>query len=137
MKIEIEPYTKIPNQFIDLMPDMGKAEFKVMVAIYRLTLGYHKSRARASITTLHKMTGLARQSILDGTKQAEERGLIEAVKGKGVTSWVVRVVDRSSVRVGYQNGKGSRPPSIKEKLKDNTNIKDKYTKGEFSDSVIH
>lgn len=97
-------YTQTPNDlFGELEPggevvpghmaEMGYAELKVVLAVCRLTFGYHRHRTRASITTLEKMTGLSRPAVVAGAAQAEARGLIERVQDGGVTQWIAYVED--------------------------------------------
>lgn len=130
-------YTQIPNDIFLLMEDMGKAELKVMLALCRLTFGFHKYRCRASLTTLQTMTGLSRPSVIQGAKQAADRGLIDKIDGRGVTEWVVKVVNQQLVKVVNQNSKGGKPPSVKKRNKKHVNDKDKYVEGDFSDFINH
>lgn len=132
----VEPnYTQIPNDIFLLMADMGKAELKVMLALCRLTFGFHRFRCRASLTVLQEMTGLSRASILIGADQAVERGLIDKIDGRGVTEWVVKVVNQQIVRVLNRSGKGSEPPSIKQKVKQSNDNRNKYISGKFGHLV--
>lgn len=134
----VEPnYTQVPNDIFLLMSDMGKAELKVMLALCRLTFGFHRFRCRASLSVLHDMTGLSRPSILIGANQAVERGLIDKIDGRGVTEWVVKVVNQEVVKVLNRSGKGSKPPSIKQKTKQPNDSIDKYIQGEFGSHVEH
>ncbi len=130
-------YTQVPNDIFLLMEDMGKAELKVMLALCRLTFGFHRYRCRASLTTLQTMTGLSRPSILKGAKEAEKRGLIDKISGRGVTEWVVKVVNQELVKAVNQSGKGSKPPSIKQNNKKQNNNRNKYTSGKHSEFVNH
>ncbi|MDR3572825.1 MAG: hypothetical protein P4L50_03105 [Anaerolineaceae bacterium] len=125
-------YTQMPNDLFDLMPEMGEAEFRVVVAICRLTFGFHLDEARKSLTGIQKMTGLSRQGVLDGAEEAEKRGLISRIQDGGVTIWkvnlsdeLVNVVDQASqpsrpevVNPVDQSGQHSRPPSNKENIKE-------------------
>jgi phage replication O-like protein O len=123
-------YTQIPNDFFALLPEMGEAELRVVLAICRLTFGYHKEQVRASLTKVMQMTGLSRQGVLDGAALAEQRGLLTRQQDGGVTLWVVNVVDQQNDQSVYlvdQTGQASRPPSIKENL----NKKIKETEKEF------
>lgn len=95
-------YTQTPNDLLgDLdaggdvapghMAEMGYAELKVVLAVCRLTFGYHRNKSRASITTLEKLTGLSRPAVVSGAMQAEKRGLIERIQDGGVTQWIAYV----------------------------------------------
>ncbi|UYN89922.1 MAG: replication protein [Anaerolineales bacterium] len=58
------------------MADMGEAELKVVLAVTRKTIGWHKTRDRLSFSQLMELTGLSRQGVSDGTAAAVERGVI-------------------------------------------------------------
>ena len=128
-------YTQVPNDIFLLMEGMGKAELKVMMALCRLTFGFHKYRCRASLTTLQTMTGLSRPSVLQGASEAVKRGLIEKIDGRGVTEWVVKVVNQQLVKAVNQSGSASKPPSIKKRIKKNNDNRNKYTDGEFAEFI--
>lgn len=125
-------YTQIPNDFFDMIPDMGEAEVKLMLVMCRNTFGYHRKKFRMSLTKLQKTTGLSRQGVINATESAEKRGLITKIKTDGVNEWVVNVVDQSTketfkvvnvvdqmVNVVDQTSQPDRPPSIKESFKEN------------------
>ena len=111
-------YTQVPNDLFDMMPEFGEALLKFLLAITRLTFGYHKDRTRASLTRLQKLTGLSRPSVVKAAKEAEELGLVKKIKDGGVNQWVVNVLnyqDGKLVKKLNQSGKVGLPPSIKEK----------------------
>jgi hypothetical protein len=56
-------FTKIPNEIIEAMPEMTPAQVALCVALCRLTYGWHRPAATASVSELARMTGLARPSI--------------------------------------------------------------------------
>ena len=118
-------YTQTPNDLFILMASMKEAELRVVLAICRLTFGFHRTKARASLTRLQKMTGLSRQGVINGAKAAEERGLITKISGKGVNEWIVNVVDQQLVNVLDHKSQRSRPPSIKQKYKQHNNNRNK------------
>lgn len=60
-------YTQVPNEFFDVMAkDLSEAELRVFLAIARKTFGWSKRRDKISLSQLEKMTGLSRQSVLEG-----------------------------------------------------------------------
>ncbi len=121
-------YTQIPNDLFDMLPELGEALTKFLLAICRLTFGYHRDRARASLTKLQKMTGLSRPSVVKAANQALELGLVEKIKDGGVNEWVVNVVNHQElglVKKLNQTSKEALPPSIKEKETNNNNILNK------------
>ena len=68
-------HTQIPNDLFDLhLPDLGHAELKILLAILRQTLGFHRRKQRISITKLQKATGLARSSVQAGCNSLAETG---------------------------------------------------------------
>lgn len=76
--IESPNYTQIPNIFIDeLMPDLGLAEMKVLIFIYRKTFGWHKKRDRISISQIEQGTKLGKQHICNAVKDLCEKKLIK------------------------------------------------------------
>jgi phage replication O-like protein O len=128
-------YTQTPNDLFDHhMPDMSDAELRVVLAIVRLTFGYHKKRARASITKLQDITGLSRPAVIRGANKAVERGLLIKIKTKRVNEWVVNFDDYQEtdskrklpeiVNESYQSSKQKLPPSIKENSKENSKEKE-------------
>ena len=120
---EAPNYTQVPNQLLGhwndagdyilgQMTDMGEAELKVALVLCRLTFGFHRDGAAASISWLEKATGMSRQGVLNGIGALIDRGLF--IKGKakdGRNLWVkvlggsqrgrpevVNVVDQTSQR---------------------------------------
>lgn len=96
-------FTQTPNDLLGhikkdeiqsgMMAEMGLAELKVTLAICRLTFGFHREKARASISDVMFMTGLSRQGVLNGATQAETRGHIKRFQDGGVTEWEAVVED--------------------------------------------
>lgn len=71
-------YTTVHNIVIDkIMPQLTGAEFKTLIAIIRLTVGWHRERDAISYSRFREITGLSSTSTIrraiDGL---EERGLI-------------------------------------------------------------
>lgn len=91
-------YTQTPNILFDvLMADMGEAELKVVLAIVRQTLGYHKKRDPISLSQLQKLTGLSRTACSNGADYAIKRGIVARVsRGKRGVS-VYELVVKSEV----------------------------------------
>ena len=121
-------YTKIPNEAFELMDKLKPAEFKLLMLLYRETLGYRRDRVRASYTKLSEATGLSRPYVMRCGKRLEELGLFARNDDGNVTEWVVNSVNLT----GKQSlpflpnwltkltgtGKQSLPPSIKGKEKE-------------------
>lgn len=120
MPFQSPNHTQIPNDLFDAMlPQMGYAELKVTLAILRLTLGWHKERVAATLARLMDMTGLSKQAVIDGAKQAEERGtLSKEYDEHGNLEWAVYLLDHG----GLPTRPSAvylldRPTSSKERLK--------------------
>jgi len=69
-------YTQTPNTLFDLMPTMSNQELRVTLAIIRKTKGWHKQEDELSLTQLQEVTGLSRQGVINGVKQALKRGTV-------------------------------------------------------------
>lgn len=76
MSIQSPNYTQVPNALFEIMPDMDKSELKVVLAVCRMTVGWHKTKDRLTITRLMTLTGLSRQSVYDGIEKAKGRGIL-------------------------------------------------------------
>jgi len=103
-------YTQVPNDLLGyfqdgqlvpgLLADMSGSELKVLLALSRLTFGFHREHCEASLTVLESMTGLSRPSVLAGAAAAEERGLIRKITdGQEVTAWEMLVKEFNQAEV--------------------------------------
>lgn len=93
-------HTQTPNAIFDeLLPLLGDAELRVVLAIVRATHGWHKARERVSISQLEERTGLSRQGVINGINAALERGIIDREEiGQGYSyGLVVNGVDQQLV----------------------------------------
>lgn len=106
MPFQAPNYTQTPNDLFDeMLPEMGYAELKVTLAAIRLTLGWHRDRAKLSLKKMMSMTGLSRQAVLDGAQRAEKRGILSRSSDGGETEWVVYLLDHP--------GLATRPHAVK------------------------
>lgn len=91
-------FTPIPNCLLDKMAEMKPAEFKALMAIYRLIIGYKEyrdsRRRHISITKLQKFIGLSRQGVINAMAALEEYGYVTKVETGGVNEWVVNSFDQ-------------------------------------------
>lgn len=123
-------YTQVPNELLGdivkgggidpgLMAQLNGGTLKVILAITRITIGYHQESRRLSLSKMMKLTGLSRQGVLDAAGKAEELDLIQRHQDSGVTEWslVVKKVDQV-VKLFDQGSQKSRPPSKKETKKE-------------------
>jgi len=94
-------YTQIPNDFLDKwLPELGLAETKVLLVIFRKTFGWHKHRDRISLGQLEKLTGLERRHITKATKSLISKNLItknvEGKKGEQQTFYEIVLIEDSN-----------------------------------------
>lgn len=102
MTIDKPNYTQIPNSILGdvkrgntvdpgLMATLEGSELKVLLAVCRLTFGYHQETRRASLSMVEDMTGLSRQGVINASNSLEKKNLIARKKDGGVTLWQVVV----------------------------------------------
>lgn len=102
--------TQIPNEFLDeIMPEItSMSELKVTLAVIRVTFGIHDKAVPLSIKDIMELTGLAKQTVLDGLAAALERGFIARVpNGNSFAYYLV-------VRDSDQNGTRFRPQTVRD-----------------------
>lgn len=89
-------YTQTPNTFFDkVMPEIDTvAELKVTLCVIRQTFGYHKTEDQLSLSRIMALTGLRRESVVDGTKRALKRGTITRKKVGQSYSYRAKVVGK-------------------------------------------
>lgn len=70
-------FTMVPNEVIDEhLKDLSGAEIKILLAISRKTIGWHKETDWICNAMMMKMTGLSKMSVIKGGKSLVEKGLI-------------------------------------------------------------
>jgi len=123
-------FTPIPNFLLDKMSEMKPAEFKALMAIYRLVIGYKEyrdsRRRHISITKLQEFIGLSRQGVINAMAALEEYGYVTKVDTDGVNEWVVNSVDQQEPESSQDSlpvvnsvdgtSQDSLPPSNKRKV---------------------
>jgi hypothetical protein len=67
-------YTQAPNNFFEMIPQMGEAELRVTLVMIRQTFGFHRNGFKMGVSKLATAAGLSRQGALDGAEAAEGRG---------------------------------------------------------------
>jgi phage replication O-like protein O len=87
-------HTQTPNAFFDVvMPQIETmSELKVTLAIIRQTHGWHKNEDVLSLSQLQKLTGMRRESVVDGVERALGRGSIVRRKVGQSYSYGLKVV---------------------------------------------
>jgi phage replication O-like protein O len=125
-------YTQIPNLLLDdHMPLMKEAELKIVMAIARQTLGWHKQRDKLSISQLMEKTGLSKQGVIDGVNDGLKRGVIDRqAVGQGFTyGLVVSDVDQSTELTSQDSGQVSdKPVKNSDKQEPPTSQQSRHTK---------
>lgn len=91
-------YTQVPNDLLDRMSELTPAEFKIAMAIARLTFGWHKTTDKISISQLIELTGLSRPGVINTCAALLDRG------------WITRTPDPNDRRGGYVYRLVVRPP---------------------------
>lgn len=86
--IENLNYTTIPNVVIDEhLRKLSGASTKIILAVCRKTIGWHKISDRISYAQLHEITGISSHNTLrKGIDELLKAGLISAHRGQGKTS---------------------------------------------------
>lgn len=84
-------YTMTPNKFFDeLLPELGYAELKVLLCIFRQTFGWHRPTVKMSVRKIAKATGLSAHHTFDAGVALEARGLVRKVSTLGEsTEWEI------------------------------------------------
>lgn len=94
-------YTKLPNHIITFMPTMGHAELRVVLAVVRQTVGWHRNQDVISITQFMRLTGLSRQGVLRGIAAAIEHDMIgRRPVGNSYSYSLVQQLDQSNKETG-------------------------------------
>jgi phage replication O-like protein O len=90
MKLQTINYTQIPNEILDNMSELSDVELRVLLAICRKTIGYHKDTDRISHGQLQKITGLSVHGIKTAREKLIKKGLITyeiTGSGKNTETW--------------------------------------------------
>tara|TARA_R110000868_G_scaffold408928_1_gene693237 strand:- start:1791 stop:2630 length:840 start_codon:yes stop_codon:yes gene_type:complete len=71
------PFTRMPNIIIDkYLPDLQGSEYQVLTVIIRKTIGFNKERDKIALSTLEKMSGQARSTVVQAVKELLQKQLI-------------------------------------------------------------
>lgn len=99
MPFERPNYTNVPNEVLGdraepgLMAEMGMAELKVLLAVCRVTFGFHRRTGGATLRQIQAMTGIAnRRDVLSAAEKLADRDLVtRTLDEDGETLWTVLV----------------------------------------------
>lgn len=72
-------HTQTPNNFFDMIPDMGDAELRVTLVMIRQTFGFHRDGFKMGMGKLAAASGLSRPGAMTGAEEAEKRGTFRRV----------------------------------------------------------
>jgi phage replication O-like protein O len=76
MKIQKANYTQIPNSIIDEMNELTDIELRLLLAICRKTIGYHKDTDRISLSQIKEITGMTDKSIIKARTLLQAKNII-------------------------------------------------------------
>lgn len=103
--IQVPNHTQIPNEFIDkCMGDLTHAQFKVLIAICRKTIGWHKHSDYISISQIVDLAKVSNKTVVQALKELEKMGYITTEKSKRSTTLITINYSTTSVT--------STPPSV-------------------------
>src|SRR5690625_1493386 len=98
--IEAPNYTQVPNVILDNIGLFKDAELRVVMAICRKTIGFHKTHDVISLSQFQVMTGLSRQGVINALDGQMMSRIIDRVARGNSFSYrikVVKTVDQSEV----------------------------------------
>ena len=103
--IQVPNHTQIPNEFIDkCMGELTHAQFKVLIAICRKTIGWHKHSDYISISQIVELAKVSNKTVVQALKELEKMGYITTQKSKRSTTLITINYESASVT--------STPPSV-------------------------
>jgi hypothetical protein len=87
-------YTQVPNELLDNLQGFSKAEIVLLMALCRITFGYHRESAVASNAQLGRMTGMAITTVIRTAKGLVDKGVVgHRVSERGISEWEVVIVE--------------------------------------------
>ena len=79
-------FTRVPNVLLDqAMQHMGYAELKIVFAVLRQTVGWHKPHDVISLSQFEAMTGMTRSNVIKGIRDAAAHQWIKHYKRGNVS----------------------------------------------------
>lgn len=89
-------YTQVPNELLDDLKNFSNPEIAILMALCRLTFGYHRTSVTASNSIIAELSGLAVSTVIRNAKALESRGIIRHDYdefGKSVWSIIIEQED--------------------------------------------
>ena len=110
--IQVPNHTQIPNVIIDEhMSKLSHAQFKVLMAICRKTIGWHKQSDYISISQIVELTGVSNKTVVGAINQLEKKGFIVTKKSNRSTTLITINYEVTSV-VSTPTSVTITPPSV-------------------------
>lgn len=110
--LEVPNHTQIPNVIIDQhMSELSHAQFKVLMAICRKTIGWHKQSDYISISQIVELAGVSNKTVVGAIKQLEKKGFIVTQKTNRSTTLITINYEVTSV-VSTPTSVTITPPSV-------------------------
>ena len=86
--IQVPNHTQVPNVFMDVhMKNLSGSQIKILLAITRKTIGWHKQTSEAiAYSQMKDLTGLENSAISTAIGELEKMGLVVTSRKKGCTT---------------------------------------------------
>jgi hypothetical protein len=113
-KLAAPNYTQSPNVFYDeWLPKIDNlSELKVVDITIRETFGWHRDKVKLSLADYEKLTGLVRNSVIDGLQRAMEDGYLGREKeGNGFLYFLNVEADTASANSALSDESGRANPA--------------------------
>ena len=96
--MEVPNHTQIPNVIIDrYMKELSLAQFKVLIAICRKTIGWHKQSDYISISQIVEISGVTAKTAVNALKDLERMDFIVTQKKQRSTTHITLNYDVTMV----------------------------------------
>lgn len=131
--LEVPNHTQIPNVIIDqLMSELSHAQFKVLIAICRKTIGWHKQSDYISISQIMDLTNVSNKTAVKTIRELEEMGLISTKKQTRKPTHITINYQLTSVLTTQED----KPTSVLTTLdKAETSVLSTHTKEIFKENI--
>lgn len=96
--MDVPNHTQIPNSIIDEhMKSLSPAQFKVLIAICRKTIGWHKQCDYISISQIVELAGVSNKTVINAIKDLERMEFIITEKSNRSTTKITLNYNVTSV----------------------------------------
>lgn len=110
--MDVPNHTQIPNSIIDEhMKSLTPAQFKVLIAICRKTIGWHKQSDYISISQIVELAGVSNKTVIAAVRDLEQFGFIVTQKSNRTTTHITLNYNVTSVLSTPTSGITT-PPSV-------------------------